>query len=152
VRYLAAWNKQQLNYLVDEPAVLENNALQFPQVYKLVNPIGEDTRVESSEESLVFSFTRYPGQYRLQGLRPQGPVIRGFSVNVNRQDVSLERVIPAMLDKALGKDSYRIAKERDEVQSSLGEGRYGRDLSPFLLMVFVMMIKLPFRGQAIDRS
>ena len=140
VRYLAAWNKQQLNYLVDEPAVLENNALQFPQVYKLYNPIGEDTRVESSEESLVFSFTRHPGQYRLQGLRPQGPVIRGFSVNVNRQDVSLERVIPAMLDKALGNDSYRIAKERDEVQSSLGEGRYGRDLSPFLLMIFVMMI------------
>ena len=59
---------------------------------------------------------------------------------MNRQDVSLERVIPAMLDKALGKDSYRIAKERDEVQSSLGEGRYGRDLSPFLLMIFVMMI------------
>jgi len=140
VRYLAAWNKQQLNYQVDEPAVLENNVTQFPQVYKLFNPIQEEVRVESSEETLVYSFTRYPGQYRLRGLRPQGPVVRGFSVNVNRDEASLERILPATLDRALGKDQYRIAKERDEVQSSLGEGRYGRDLAPFLLLVFVMMI------------
>ena len=140
VRYLAAWNKQQLNYFVDEPAVLENNVAQFPQVYRAYNPIQEDTRVESNQEVLIYPFTRFPGQYRLRGLKPQGPVIRGFSVNVNRQDVSLERIVPATLDSALGKDLYRIAKEKGDVQSSLGEGRYGRDLSPFLLVVLVMMI------------
>ena len=140
VRYLAAWNKQQLNYYVDEPAILDNNVTQFPQVYKLFNPIQEEIRTESSEETLVYSFTRYPGQYRLRGLRPQGPVVRGFSVNLNRDESSLERILPGTLDRALGKDQYRIAKERDEVQSSLGEGRYGRDLAPFLLLVFVMMI------------
>jgi uncharacterized membrane protein len=138
--YLGSWNSQQLNYFVDEPAVLENNTAQFPQLYKLLSPQNEETRVESSEESLVYTFTRFPGQYRLRGLRPQGPVVRGFSVNVDRKEVSLERVLPAVLDKALGKDLYRVAKDREEVQSSLGEGRYGRDLSPFLLMVFVMMI------------
>ena len=140
VRYLAAWNNQQLNYNVDEPAVLENNISQFPQQYKMVSPQNEETRVESSEESLVYTFTRHPGQYRLKGIRPQGPVVRGFSVNIDRKDVSLERILPAVLDKIIGKDLYRIAKDREEVQSSLGEGRYGRDLSPFLLMVFVMMI------------
>jgi len=140
VRYLAAWNKQQLNYLVDEPAFLENNISQFPQLYFLYNPQNEETRIESSDESLVYSFTRHPGQYRLRGLRPQGPVVRGFSVNVDRQEISLDRVLPESLDKALGKDLYRIAKEKEDVQSSLGEGRYGRDLAPFLLMVFVMMI------------
>jgi len=140
VRYLAAWNKQQLNYLVDEPAFLENNISQFPQLYFLYNPQIEETRIESSDESLVYSFTRHPGQYRLRGLRPQGPVVRGFSVNVDRQEISLDRVLPESLDKALGKDLYRIAKEKEDVQSSLGEGRYGRDLAPFLLMVFVMMI------------
>jgi hypothetical protein len=67
-------------------------------------------------------------------------VVRGFSVNLNRDESSLERILPGTLDRALGKDQYRIAKERDEVQSSLGEGRYGRDLAPFLLLVFVMMI------------
>ena len=140
VRYLAAWNKQQLNYLVDEPAFLENNISQFPQLYFLYSPQNEETRIESSDESLVYSFTRHPGQYRLRGLRPQGPVVRGFSVNVDRQEISLDRVLPESLDKALGKDLYRIAKEKEDVQSSLGEGRYGRDLAPFLLMVFVMMI------------
>jgi hypothetical protein len=140
IRYLAAWNKQQLNYYVDEPAALENNISQFPQIYKMFSPQGEETRAESSEESLVYTFTRFPGQYRLKGNRPQGPIVRGFSVNVDRKDVSLERMHPAMLDKAIGKDLYRIAKDREDVQSSLGEGRYGRDLSPFLLMVFVMML------------
>ena len=106
----------------------------------MYGPQNEETRVESSEESLVYTFTRHPGQYRLKGIRPQGPVVRGFSVNIDRKDVSLERILPAVLDKAIGKDLYRIAKDREEVQSSLGEGRYGRDLSPFLLMVFVMMI------------
>ncbi len=140
IQYLAAWNKQQLNYYVDETVVLENNVSQFPQSYKLYSPQNEETRVESADESLVYTFTKVPGQYRLKGIRPQGPVVRGFSVNVNRNEVSLERVLPNVLDKAIGKDLYRIAKDRDEVQSSLGEGRYGRDLSPFLLMVFVMMI------------
>ncbi len=140
IQYLAAWNKQQLNYYVDETVVLENNVSQFPQLYKLYSPQNEETRVESADESLVYTFTKVPGQYRLKGIRPQGPVVRGFSVNVNRNEVSLERVLPNVLDKAIGKDLYRIAKDRDEVQSSLGEGRYGRDLSPFLLMVFVMMI------------
>ncbi len=140
IRYLAAWNSQQLNYFVDEPAVLENNISQFPQLYRMFSPQKEETRVESSPESLVYTFTRHAGQYRLKGLRPQGPVIRGFSINVDRNDVSLERILPEALDKAIGKDLYRIAKDREGVQSSLGEGRYGRDLSPFLLMVFVMMI------------
>jgi Aerotolerance regulator N-terminal/von Willebrand factor type A domain len=138
--YLGSWNSQQLNYFVDEPAVLENNTAQFPQLYKMLSPQNEETRVESNEESLVYTFTRFPGQYRLRGQRPQGTVVRGFSVNVDRKESSLERILPAVLDKAIGKDLYRVAKDRDEVQSSLGEGRYGRDLSPFLLMIFVMMI------------
>ncbi len=140
ILYLAAWNKQQLNYYVDETVVLENNLSQFPKLYKLYSPPNEETRVESDGESLVYTFTRFPGQYHLKGVRIQGPVNRGFSVNIDRKEVSLERIQPAVLDKAIGKDLYRIAKDRKDVQSSLGEGRYGRDLSPFLLMLFVMLI------------
>jgi hypothetical protein len=140
VRYLAAWNKQQLNYQIDEPAVLDNNISQFPQNYLLISPTGEEVRVESSNDSLVVPFTKQPGQYRLRGLRPQGPVVRGFSVNIHRDEISLERVAMETLDRALGKESYRIAKEKDDVQSSLGEGRYGSDLAPFLLLILVGMI------------
>lgn len=140
ILYLAAWNKQLLNYYVDETVVLENNISQFPKLYKMYSPPNEETRVESAAESLVYTFTRFPGQYRLVGVRPQGPVVRGFSVNIDRNEVSLERIEPATLDKAIGKDLYRIAKKRNDVQSSLGEGRYGRDLSPFLLMLVVMLI------------
>ncbi len=140
ILYLAAWNKQQLNYYVDETVVLENNLSQFPKLYKLFSPPNEETRVEAAAESLVYNFTRFPGQYRLKGVRIQGPVNRGFSVNIDRNEVSLERIRPEVLDKAIGKGLYRIAKERNDVQSSLGEGRYGRDLSPFLMMLVVMLI------------
>ncbi len=140
VRHLAAWNKQQLNYLVDQTALLDNNVAQFPQSYELTTPQQERVRVEASDESLAYSFTRSPGQYRFRGLRPQGPVVRGFSVNVDRQDTLLERVDPKALDNAFGKDNYRIAREREEVKSSLGEGRYGRDLGPFVLVVIVMLL------------
>jgi hypothetical protein len=65
---------------------------------------------------------------------------RGFSVNVDRREVSLDPVDRADLEKAIGIDNLLIAKEKSEVQSSIGEGRFGRDLSPFLWVILAMMV------------
>jgi hypothetical protein len=45
-----------------------------------------------------------------------------------------------MLEKAIGKENLLIAREKDQVQSSIGEGRFGRDLSPFLWVILAMMV------------
>jgi hypothetical protein len=141
-RYLASQNKHPVNYMVESTALLDNNTTDLPKVYELFTPTAEVVRVESADEMVSYSFTKQPGQYRLRGLRPRGPVVRGFSVNIDRNEISLERVVPATLDTALGKSNYRIAKDKDQVQTSLGEGRHGRDLSPFLLIIIAMMVML----------
>lgn len=139
-RYLATHNKHSVNYSIDSIALLDNNESQYPKVYELFNPLGEAVRVEAADDQVSYPFTRQPGQYRLKGLRPRGPVVRGFSVNIDRSEISLGRVPVATLAEALGPSNYGIAREKDEVQTSIGEGRYGRDLAPFLLVVIVMMV------------
>ncbi|XZE45623.1 BatA domain-containing protein [Pirellulaceae bacterium SH467] len=139
VRYLASWSDQQLNYYVDQAAVLNNNTSSMPLKYQLFDPTGEQSSVESSNETLVCNYTRFPGTYRLKGLRPQGSLIRGFSVNVKPEEVSLTRVKDEVLGTAIGVGNYRLARELSELESSIGEGRFGRELSPFVLAMLVML-------------
>lgn len=139
-RYLATHNKHPVNYSIDAVALLDNNATQYPKIYEMFNPTGEVVRVEADDEQVAYPFTRQPGQYRLRGLRPRGPIVRGFSVNIDRAEISFEKVQSATLDEAIGPSNYGVAREKAEVQTSIGEGRYGRDLAPFLMVVIVMMV------------
>jgi len=139
-RYLATHNKHPVNYTIDATAFLDNNTTQYPKVYELFHPGGDVVRVESADELISYPFTRQPGQYRLRGVRPRGPLVRGFSVNVDRNEISLERAPAGKLDEVLGKNGYLIAKTKEQVQSSIGEGRYGKDLTPFLLVILTMMV------------
>lgn len=140
VRYLATQNKHPLNYNVGAMAVLENNTKEFPRTYELRQPNGEEIRVESEDDLINYHFTQQAGHYRLRGIRARGLMTRGFSVNVDRQEVSLEPVDRGLLEKGIGRDQLLIAREKDQVQSSIGEGRFGRDLSPFLWVILAMMV------------
>ncbi len=139
-RYLAAHNKHPVNYSIDNIAVLDNNSTQYPKVYELFTPLGEVVRVEAADDQVAYPFTRQPGHYRLRGLRPRGPVVRGFSVNIDRSEISLERVTSEKLNQAIGGENFAVARDKGEVQTSIGEGRYGRDLAPFLMVVIAMMV------------
>lgn len=140
VQYLATQNKHPLNYSVGATAVLENNPKEFPKAYELLQPNGEVIRVEADEDALQYTYTQQPGQYRLRGVRARGPLVRGFSVNIDREELSLKKVNRLDLEAGIGKDQLLIAKNKEDVQSSIGEGRYGRDLSPFLWVILAMMV------------
>lgn len=139
VRYLASWSDQQLNYYVEQAAVLNNNSSIMPLKYQLFDPSGEQSSVESTNETLVCNYTRFPGTYRLKGLRPQGPLVRGFSVNIKPEEVTLMRANAPAIDAALGAGNYRLAQDLNDLESSIGEGRYGRELSPFLLAMLALL-------------
>lgn len=139
VRYLASWSDQQLNYYVDQAAVLNNNTSNMPLKYQLFDPSGEQSSVESTDETLVCNYTRFPGTYRLKGLRPQGPIVRGFSINIKPDEVSMMRASTPSIDAALGTGNYRLTRELNELESSIGEGRYGRELSPFVLAMLALL-------------
>jgi hypothetical protein len=119
---------------------LENNPKEFPKAYELLQPNGEVIRVEADEDALQYTYTQQPGQYRLRGVRARGPLVRGFSVNIDREELSLKKVNRLDLEAGIGKDQLLIAKNKEDVQSSIGEGRYGRDLSPFLWVILAMMV------------
>jgi hypothetical protein len=140
VRYLATQNKHPLNYNVGTTAVLENNTKEFPKTYELRPPSGEEIRVDAEDDLITYGFTQQPGHYRLRGIRARGVLSRGFSVNVDRNEVSLEAVDRSVLEKSIGVDNLLIAKDKEHVQSSIGEGRYGRDLTPFLWVILAMMV------------
>ena len=140
VRYLATQNKHPLNYNVGAVAIMENNLKEFPRTYELRQPSGDEIRIEAEDDLISYGFTQQPGHYRLRGVRARGVMSRGFSVNVDRTEVSLEPVDRTLLEKAIGKENLLIAREKDQVQSSIGEGRYGRDLSPFLWVILAMMV------------
>jgi len=140
VRYLATQNKHPLNYNVGTTAVLENNTKEFPKTYELRQPSGEEIRVDAEDDLITYGFTQQPGHYRLRGIRARGVLSRGFSVNVDRNEVSLEAVDRSVLEKSIGVDNLLIAKDKEQVQSSIGEGRYGRDLTPFLWVILAMMV------------
>ena len=140
VRYLATQSKHPVNYSVGSTAILENNPKEFPRMYELRQPSGELVRVEADEEGLSYPFTQQSGHYRLRGSRARGPLVRGFSVNVAREEVSLKSIERESLAKAFGEGNLWIAKTKEEVQSSIGEGRYGRDLGPFLWVILAMMV------------
>ena len=140
VQYLATQSKHPVNYPVGATAVLENNPKEYPKAYELLAPNGEMIRVEADEEALQYPYTQQPGQYRLRGVRARGPLVRGFSVNIDRDELSLKSVNRLELEAGIGREQLLIAKSKDEVQSSIGEGRYGRDLSPFLWVMLAMMV------------
>lgn len=66
-------------------------------------------------------------------------MIRGFSINVKPEEVSLTRVKDEVLASAMGPGNYRLARELSELESSIGEGRFGRELSPFVFAMLVML-------------
>jgi hypothetical protein len=139
LRYLASPNSQQTNYFVDQRVLLENDPSQYPTKYMLFDPKGEQSAVEASDSAMEVNFSKLPGFYRLKGLRPQGIVLRGFSVNVDRSEINLDRISEDLLQTGLGDSNFRLARDRESIEFSLGEGRSGRELTPYILVIVVLL-------------
>lgn len=62
-------------------------------------------------------------------------MLRALSVNVASQDTVLQRMELTSLDEQLGSEHYRIARNRTEIESSVGQARFGRELYPLLMLL-----------------
>ncbi len=135
VRTLSGADQARVNYAVGEPIVLANDPLNWPMRYELFLPNAPPRSIEAIDGQLTLGQFDQPGLYRMRGQR-SGPVARGVSVNVPAADTVLERLSDEQLDERIGANNYRLARQRDEIESSVGQARYGRELYP-LLMLFV---------------
>lgn len=140
IRTLSGADQQPLTYSAGSEIVLSNESGKWPTRWELYTPQAQRLSLEAIHGSLDVSRPTDPGIYHLRGVLGV-PVARGFAVNVPAADTSLQPVPREQLDELLGPSNYRIARERGEVESSVGQARFGRELYP-LLMLFVAGIFL----------
>lgn len=137
--YLSGSGQSRRNVAVGAPVVLDNPLERFPSRYDLFTPTGEVVRVQAQANSFQYPYANELGTYRLKSGQADKAGVRGFSTHLDEQTINLKRVDMEWLDNVLGKDQYFFVRDRDALQSSLGQARFGRDLSPFLLCVLVLL-------------
>ncbi len=135
VQTLSGADQAKVNYSVGELVSLTNDPLHWPSRYELFLPNGQSRGVEALEGRINLGQFEQSGIYRMRGQRTSS-VSRSVSINAPAADTLLERLTPEQLNERLGAGTYRLARNRDEIESSVGQARFGRELFP-LLMVFV---------------
>ncbi len=134
-RTLSGASQADLNYEVGQMVSLSNDSQDWPSRYDLYTPDVQLRRATAADGVLSLGEMERPGTYRLRG-QLQEPILRAVSLNVPTSDTVLERMSETALEEQLGKGNYRVARNQDEVESSVGQARFGRELYP-LLMVLV---------------
>lgn len=141
LQYLVQTGEGRLNYRSGETVVLNNPPEIFPERYQLFTPLEEPQDVLARDGKLTIRVTEHAGAYRLRGQRG-GPVARGFSVNLPDDVGDLERLPPERLDELLGKDRYRLARTREEIDRAVGSDRQGSEFFLPLFAFFALVLGL----------
>lgn len=139
IRYLAGSVDEKSNYSVGQSAVLNNPIERYPEQYRLFTPRGDTARLDVRSGSVLIPNLQLPGVYRLRGVMDR-PVVRGISVNSAASLSELQRIEKSELEGILGAENCRIARELDEVEKSVGEVRYGRELFPFVMLLVCALL------------
>lgn len=120
-------------FLAGQTVSLANDLRQWPASYTLyANHFDAPMRLTPPEGFVDLPVLNQAGVYYLRGQRG-GPIVRSISANISEQATNLKRADAATLDSVFGKDNYRLARNQNEVTSSIGQARFGRELFPMLL-------------------
>ena len=145
-RALSGADSESYNHPVGVPVSFSNDTQEWPSRYELFLPNAESLRVEAIDGSLSLGGFDQAGIYRMRGVRGD-PIVRGFSINAPEADTLLNRLDVATLDEQLGENNFRVALNKEELESSVGQARFGRELYP-LLMVLVAGLFLAEQAMA----
>jgi hypothetical protein len=127
-------SQESMNFQVNTPVTLRTETSRRPTRYVLYLPNAQTRNPPVSDNGqLDIGALSQAGTYRLRGLTGES-VVYGFSINTPAADTQLERLDPSLLDDQLGADNYKVARSRDEIESSVGQARFGRELYPLLML------------------
>ncbi|MEO8497388.1 MAG: BatA domain-containing protein, partial [Planctomycetota bacterium] len=129
----------RLNYVAGETAVLPNDSRIHADRYQLFTPSEQPQEARAQEDEVIVRFTEHAGAYRLKGVK-DGPILRGFAVNLLPDATDLTRLSREELDSRLGKGRYQLARNKDEIELGVGEARVGREFYSHLLVVLVVVL------------
>lgn len=139
-KYLVASKNNRLNFRVGENVVLKEEDDLTVSEFLLFSPRNEEPTVLSIEENeLRYRFTETVGNYRI---KPIGSVTerRGFSVNIEREETNLQQVSDQVLEAALGKNRFKLARTRDDIIREQSYVREGKKFFPLLLTLFAIIV------------
>lgn len=139
--YLTHHESNQYNFETGQSVVLANPDDQAPGRYLLFLPDGETQPVQARGGQLTIRFTDEPGIYRLKG-EQDGPVARGFAVNLPARASQLQRTTVEHLDRLLGEDRYQLARDREQIEREQGQQRAGREFFSLLAAVLAVILIL----------
>lgn len=132
VRLLSGQTQNRYTFAAGESVSLANDPKIYPSFYELYSPAGQTRRVQATDGLLLLGNLDQSGTFRMRGL--QGSTTnRSVSVNTPADDTLLVRLEAVDLNKLLGEGTFRLARQRNEVESSIGQARYGRELFPLLM-------------------
>lgn len=142
-KYLVRDSDARLNYQVGQTAQAATPGTLDTVRYQVFVPTGSWQDVTASNGQLTIPFTDQPGAYRLRrATTAEGQ--RGFAVNLSGSATNLARMDKDSLSAFLGVDSFRIAREREELHRDLGESRVGSELYPWLMVFVVMALAMEY--------
>jgi hypothetical protein len=139
--YLVGSYGATLNLHAGETAVLPNDEAIYPDRYQLFTPLDQPQDVIARDGRVSVRFTDYPGAYRLRGQK-NGPLVRGFAVNLSGEASDLTRITTERLDEILGKDRYQLARNQDEIDRAVGNDRVVSEFYPLLALLLAAALGL----------
>ncbi len=142
--YLAGADADRLNYRPGETAVLRVPSTAEGSMFLLSTPQGDAMRqsIDPRRQSVVVTTTDELGNYRIRSGGAEGGLRRGFSVNVPAAMSRLDRISSEDLDRRLGKDRYRVASSRRQLEDRVSTGRVGLKLFPTIMMFVALALGL----------
>jgi hypothetical protein len=139
MRSLVKSGQTRLNLLAGETAVLPNDPAEYPDRYQLFTPLDQPQDVLASGGRVTIRFTEQPGAYRLRGQK-NGPLVRGFAVNLAGDTSDLTRLPRERLDEILGRGRYQLARSKDEINRAVGTDRIGSEFYPLLVTLLACLL------------
>lgn len=139
--HLVRSGQARLNLLAGETATLANDPAVFPERYQLYTPLDQPQEVRAREAQLLVRFTDQPGHYRLRGQK-DGPLVRGFAVNLAGDTSDLTRIREDDLSQLLGVGRYKIARSKGEIDRAVDADRVGSEFYPLLVSLLAVVFGL----------
>ena len=139
--HLVRSGQARLNLLAGETAVLPNDAADYPDRYQVFTPLDQPQDVLAKDGRLTIRFTDQPGTYRLRGQK-DGPLVRGFAVNLAGDTSDLSRLARERLDELLGRGRYHLARNQGEIDRAVGADRIGSEFYPLVVTLLAVALGL----------
>ncbi len=141
MQHLVRSGQMHLNVLAGETVTLPNDPAEYPDRYQLFTPLDQPQDVLATGGRVTIRFTDHAGAYRLRGQK-NGPIVRGFAVNLAGDTSDLTRLPREKLDEILGRDHYKLARSQNEINRAVGADRIGSEFYPLLVTLLALVLGL----------